>query len=307
MRSYIKPGIKVLLLSAICFVFSIYTAYAQQDYTYSQYMNNQTPLNPAYSLLDKNGSLNALLRKQWVGIDGAPSSFIFNGNMPIESINGAAGATVKNDQFGIEHLTEVNAFFAKSIQLSEKAFLGVSLNAGFRNYVANYSTLDSNDPAFRDDVRQNKPNLGFGVMFYSDRYFIGVAVPELTFTSLGSASIQDNSYFRNHYNFSGAYLIDGGKDVKVKPAFLATYTKGVPFIANFSTTLYIKNVVGFGADYRTNNEMAGIISFMMSNFRLGYSYQFGTASNNIGRFNNSTHEVTLTYRFGQHLEDINLL
>jgi hypothetical protein len=46
---------------------------------------------------------------------------------------------------------------------------------------------------------------------------------------------------------------------------------------------------------------------MFANFRLGYSYQFGTASNNIGGFNNSTNEITLTYRFGQHLEDINLL
>jgi type IX secretion system PorP/SprF family membrane protein len=306
MKKYIKTVIKLTLVSLITLLLP-YIASAQQQFTYSQYMNNQTPLNPAYSLLDQNGSLNALLRKQWTGIQGSPTTFIFNGSMPIESINGSAGVIVMNDQFAVEHLTEINAFFAKSINLSEKTHLGVSLNAGIRNYVANYSSLDSNDPLFRDDVRQNKPNFGFGVMLYSDEYFLGVAVPELTFTSLGTASIQDNTYFRNHYNFSGAYLIDGGKDFKVKPAFLATYTKGIPFVANFSTTMYIKNVFGLGADYRTNNEMAGLLSIMFSNFRLGYSYQFGTASNNIGGFNNSTNEVTLTYRFGQHLEDINLL
>lgn len=303
-----KKALHITKLILICISLAWgLAARAQQDFTYSQYMNNQTPLNPAYSLLDKNGSLNALLRKQWIGVSGAPSAFIFNANLPLEAMNGAAGVVVKSDQLAIEHLTEINAFFAKSIQLSEKASLGVSLNAGFRNYVANYSALDANDPVFRDDVRQNKPNIGFGVIFYTEKYFVGVAVPELTFRGLGSASVEDNNYFRNHYNFSGAVLLDGGKDLKVKPAFLATYTKGIPFIANFSTTLYLKDVVGIGADYRTNNEMAGILSFMMSNFRLGYSYQFGTASNNVGRFNNSTHEVTLTYRFGQHLEDINLL
>lgn len=281
-------------------------ARAQQSFTYSQYMNDQTSLNPAYSLLDKNGYLSALLRKQWTGIQGSPTAFIFDASMPLDG-DASAGIFVLNDQVGVEHLTEINAFFAKSINLSEKTHLGVSLNAGFRNYVASYSTLDSNDPLFRDDVRQNKPNLGFGVMLFSDQYLLGVSVPELTFTSLGTASQQDNTYFRNHYNISGAYLIDGGTDFKVKPAFLATITKGVPFIANFSTTMYIKNVFGLGVDFRTNNEAAGMMSFMMSNFRLGYSYQFGTASNNIGRFNNSTNEVTLTYRFGQHLEDIRLL
>jgi type IX secretion system PorP/SprF family membrane protein len=305
-RGMIKNITKAVLICLLCVGIGS-VALAQQQFTYSQYMNNQTPLNPAYSLLDQNGSLNALLRKQWTGIQGSPTTFIFNGSMPIEAINGSAGVIVMNDQFAVEHLTEINAFFAKSINLSEKTHLGVSLNAGIRNYVANYSSLDSNDPLFRDDVRQNKPNFGFGVMLYSDQYFLGVAVPELTFTSLGTASIQENTYFRNHYNFSGAYLIDGGKDFKVKPAFLATYTKGIPFVANFSTTMYLKNVFGIGADYRTNNEMAGLLSFMFANFRLGYSYQFGTASNNIGGFNNSTNEITLTYRFGQHLEDINLL
>lgn len=280
---------------------------AQQFFTYSQYMSNLTPINPAYSLLDKNGTLNALLRKQWAGIQGSPSTFIFNANFPLEETNAAAGAVILNDQFAVEHLTEVNAFFAKGIQLSEKTFVGVSLNAGIRKYVANYSSLDATDPSFRDDVRQSRPNVGFGVMFYTDQAYLGVAVPELTVFSLGGASVQSNTYFRNHYNFSGAYLIDGGRDIKVKPAFLATYTKGVPFIADFSTTLYIKNMIGIGGNYRTNNEMAGILSFTSNNFKLGYSYQFGTSSNNVSHFTNATHEITLAYRFGQHLEDINLL
>ena len=306
-HKYITRAYKLFVVMAVLIIGSISPSHAQQTFSYSQYMGNQTPLNPAYSLVDKNGSLNALLRKQWTGIPGSPSTFIFNGSLPIESVNGAAGVIVMNDQFAIEHLTEVNAFFAKGIQLSKKLSLGVSLNAGLRHYVANYSSLDSNDPSFRDDIRQSKPNVGFGVMLYSDRYYIGASVPELTITSLGNASIQNNSYFRNHYNFSGAYLIDAGEDLKVKLAFLATYSKGTPFIADFSTTFYVKNTIGVGANYRTNNDVAGIISFITESFRLGYSYQFGTSSNSIGRFNNATQEVSLSYRFGQHLNVKNLL
>ncbi|WP_158826607.1 PorP/SprF family type IX secretion system membrane protein [Mucilaginibacter lacusdianchii] len=285
------------------------SAKAQQLFSYSQYINNLTPLNPAYSVIDKAGSLNGIFRKQWAGIEGSPATFIVNGNLPIESINGAAGLTVLNDDFAVEHLTEVNLFFAKSIQLADNQYLAVSLNGGIRRYVANYSSLDAVDPQFRNDVRETKPNIGFGVLYYTDHYYLGVAVPEFTSRSLGNASQVDNSYFRSHYNFSGAYLFGkAGDDIRIKPAMLATYTKGIPFIADFSTTLYMKETLGIGANYRTNNEMSGILSFSFETIKLGYSYQFGTASNNIDRsFKNNTHEITLTYRFGQNLAQRSLL
>src|ERR1700761_6877618 len=62
-----------------------------QSFSFTQYMDNLTPLNPAYSLLDQANSINTMARKQWVGIDGAPTTFLINGNVPIQSIEGAAG------------------------------------------------------------------------------------------------------------------------------------------------------------------------------------------------------------------------
>jgi type IX secretion system PorP/SprF family membrane protein len=168
-----------------------------QSFSFTQYMDNLTPLNPAYSVLDQAFSVNTMARKQWVGIDGAPTTFLLNGNIPIESINGAAGLIVYNDQFAIEHQTEVNAYFSKAIQLGQSDYLAVSLNAGIRNYIANYSTLDPSDPVFSNDVRETKPNLGFGVMYFTDWYYLGISAPELTITSLGTASIQSNNNFRS--------------------------------------------------------------------------------------------------------------
>jgi type IX secretion system PorP/SprF family membrane protein len=261
-------------------------------------MDNLTPLNPAYSLLDKAGSVNTLARKQWVGIDGAPTSFLINGNLPIESINGSAGLIVMNDQFAIEHQTEVNAYFAKAIQVSPTGYLAVSLNAGLRNYVANYSSLDSTDPSFKDDIRETKPNVGFGVMYYTDKYYVGISVPELTVTSLGTASVQNNSNFRNHYYLSGA-LITSGEDIKFKPALLLSYESDVPLTANVSGIFYFKDILGLGLNYATNNQMAGIITINVDSFHIGYSYEFGTSSQNLGSINIPTHEVTIGFRFGK--------
>jgi type IX secretion system PorP/SprF family membrane protein len=283
-------------------------ARAQQAFTYSQYMNNLTPINPAYSLIDKAGSMNALVSKKWAGIPGSPTTFIFNGNLPIESMGASAGLLVSNDQFAVEHLTKINGFFAKSIKLAENHYLGVSINAGIRRYVANYSSLSATDPAFKNDIRENKPDFGFGILYYSDHYYLGASVPQLTTRTLGDASRQGSASFRNQYNFTGAYLF--GKqddDVRVKPSVLATYAKEVPFVMDFSTIIYFKGTLGLGADYRTNTEMAGVLSYSSDAFKFGYSYQFGTASNNVSRFSNTTHEITLTYRFGDNLKDRSLL
>src|ERR1700712_5310747 len=109
-----------------------------QQFSFTQYMDNLTPLNPAYSLLDQAGSVNTMARKQWVGIDGAPTTFLINANIPVPSITAAAGLIVMNDQFAIERQTEANAYFAKAIQLGQNNYLGVAINAGIRRYVANY-------------------------------------------------------------------------------------------------------------------------------------------------------------------------
>ena len=268
-------------------------------FTYTQFMDNLTPLNPAASLLDKAGSVSTLARKQWVGIEGAPTTYLLNANLPFSDINAAAGLIVFNDNFAVEHQTEVNAYFAKAIQLGEADFLAVSLNAGLRNYTAYFSQLDSNDPEFKTDVRQDKPNIGFGVMYYTDTYYIGLSAPELTITSLGTASIQNNNNFINHYYLAGAFLSGApDDDIKLKPAFLVSYAKGTTTTADLSGTIILKDILGIGFDYRTSNQAAGIMTINVDGFHIGYSYQFNTASNDLGGFNIPTHEVTISYRFG---------
>jgi len=270
----------------------------QQAFSYTQFMDNLTPLNPAYSLLDSAGSINALARRQWVGVDGSPTTYLFNADVPLSSIKSAAGLIVENDAFAIERQTEVNAYFARSARLGLDAYLGVSLNVGIRSYVADYASLTANDPVFATNIRQTKPNVGFGVMYYSSWGYLGVSVPELTITSLGTASLQDNSNFRNHYYFSGALITQLAQDIEFKPAVLFSYEKGIPLTADFSGLIYFKDILGVGADFRTTSEMALIMTINFDSFHIGYSYQFGTSDNDLGGFNLPTHEVTLSYRFG---------
>ena len=293
---------KILTLISLLLLNAVKTKAQQANFSYNQYADNLTPLNPAYSVMDKAGFVNVLGRKQFVGISGAPQTLLFSGSIPIKSFNSSAGLIVLNDQFAVEHLTEINGFFAKSIQLTNESYLAVSLNFGVRNYVANYSSLDYNDPQFKNDVRQTTPNLGFGVMYYGANYYIGVSLPELTLQGLGDASVQRSNYLKDHYYFAAGYLADLSPDVKFKPAMLVSYSKGTTTVANFSGTFFLKEQLGLGFNYNTSKQLAGILSVNTSSFKIGYSYAFSTSGNNLGGFNNTTNELSLSYRFGGDLK-----
>lgn len=63
----------------ICFLLVMllfYNTKAHQAFTYTQFANNLIPVNTAYSLVQPGGSANLLMRKQWVGIKGSPSTLI---------------------------------------------------------------------------------------------------------------------------------------------------------------------------------------------------------------------------------------
>jgi len=274
---------------------------AQQATSYTQYSDNQVPFNSTYSLLDKAGSVNLNSRKQWAGIEGSPYTFQLNGSLPIESINGAGGLSVTYDKFNIEKLTEVSAFFAKAVQLSESNFFAASFNAGFRNYRATYSEVDGNDPSFRDDIRETVGTVGLGLMLYSpEKYYIGASIPRLSIRSLGSASAEDRRNYSNTYYFSGAYLFTLNEDVKLKPATMVSYSRAFDTQADVSATVYLKDRFGIGANYRTTDEIAGILSVTLNNnIRIGYSYQTGFGNDNIGRVSNGSHEVSVGFRFGK--------
>lgn len=295
-NKHIKYICRILCLLMLCMGS---TALAQQQrlYNYNQYAQNLTPVNAAYSLLDKASSISVLGSRQLVGIEGAPQSFMLNASFPLISSDAAMGFYVMNEKIAIENQTAFNAFFAKAIQLTAKDFLSVALNAGVRNYTGNYSQLDPYDPQFNADIRETRPNIGFSVMLYSNNYYVGLSVPELSIRTLGTASAEQPNYLRSHYYFTGGYITDVNDYLKIKPATLILYTPGSPLVGNFSATAYLKEQLGFGANYRTDKTAAGTLSFLSTSFRLAYSYQFGVSSNPTGT-NTTVHEVGITYRFG---------
>ncbi len=277
------------------------TASAQQ--TYTQFSTNITPFNSNYSLISEGGSVDVLGRKQWVGIEGAPSALNATAYLPLSSIKAAAGLIVIHDKFAVENLTESSVFIAKAVQLSDESFLSASFSAGIRSYKANYSQLDPSDVKFQDNIINNTGTLGLSVMYYNpDKFYLGASLPRLDIRNLGKASVEENRHQSSAYYFNAAYLFDFGDYFKLKPAAMIAYARNIPSQFSFSTMMYLDKSLGLGANYANSGEVGGILSYLFNNnLSFGYSYQIGVGSNTVSIAGRGTHEVTMGYRFGSGL------
>ena len=273
---------------------------AQQPLTPTQYGELRTVTNPAASLLHLGGEVSVIGRRQWVGVDGAPTVFWGSGHIGFENFGATAGLNIRHENLAVEKLTEASIFFAKSVRISETEYLGVSLNAGISYLDGRFSQLDPMDPAFHEDVMETDALVGFGVMLYRpERYYVGLSLPRLMLGNLGLTG--DSRYnFSNNYHLTAGALFPLGTDFQFRPSLLVTYSENLRPQADASAMFFVKKVFGVGINVRSYGELAGMAQFNFGGFGLGYSYQFNPGSQPLNRrMNNTTHEIGLRYRFNR--------
>lgn len=278
---------------------------AQQPLETKQFFDNIGLLNQAWYPSDHSPSLNSQVRKKWVGIDDAPSTYTLNGHMPFMNIGAATGLQLSFDRFGPEKVMNLSTFFAKSVRLSESGeYLSAAINVGISRYEARYSYLDVLDPVFRNDVMETTGTIGVSLMFYiPDRFFAGFSVPRLSLQELGVANrAQDHSFSTPYYLMMG-YLGQLNDVLMIRPMAMTTSMKGLQTAIDFSTTLYMAETLGLGLSYGTSKELGAHLSvYATPQLRLGYGYQFGTQSYGSSNIGNNTHEIGIGYRFGNNLK-----
>lgn len=291
---------KKIFITVILVVALFFDGFCQQPLSPTRHGKMKSILNPAASLLSSEGEIAFLGRRQWVGIDGAPTVFWGSGHFGINSIKASLGVNLKHEKVGPEKLTEISAFFAKSIRLSEKEYLGLSLNAGISHLAGNFSYLDPLDPAFQDDLRETDGLIGVSFMVYRPNvYYAGISMPRYSLRNIGEDQI--NTYqSQNEFHLIVGGLIPIGSDFHVKPSLLITYAKNLKTQGDLSAMIYAKRIIGLGVNVRNQGDLAGMIDFHIGGFNFGYSYQFNTRNDALNqRIENSTHEIGISYRFGE--------
>lgn len=286
-----------------CLLLSFLTANAQQDAMYTQYMFNTLAINPAYAGSRNVTSATALFRNQWTGIAGAPKTGTLTVDAPILDKRLGVGLQIFSDKLGITQTTGAVVSAAYRIRLDEGT-LAFGLQGNVNQFRADYNSVNLNtdvyDPAFAYNVNKVLLNFGTGVYYNSDRFFVGLSVQDIVKNRLTDFTT-NNADFRQtqamHLFLSSGYVFDLSDDFKFKPSFLVKGVRGAPIEGDINATLWIKDVIGIGAQYRTSADVAGLVEIQATpQIRIGYSYDYSTTAL---RFSNSgSHEIMLRYEFG---------
>ena len=291
---------KIILF--ISFLFYITSASAQQDPEYTHYMYNMSAVNPAYATATAAMlNLGGLYRTQWVGAVGAPKTFTFFGHTALsEKIE--VGASLISDDIGDGAKKENNFYadFAYVLQLGGKNKLSLGLKAGFTSLQTNFNgfrfTDTATDLAFSENINVTKPNIGAGAYYFTDKYYVGLSVPNL----LSSKHIEErsgiNAYGSEniHAFLTAGYVFEINDVFKLKPAFMSKFVPGAPVSVDLTANVLYNDKFELGAAYRINDAVSALMNINVTpSLRIGYAYDYTIS--NLGQFNSGTHEIMLLF------------
>lgn len=273
--------------------------YAQQEAQYSQYMYNTISVNPAYAGSRNVLSVLALHRSQWVGFEGAPTTSTFSINTPIPETNIGLGISAISDRIGPTEQNTISGDIAYTIRLGEKSNLsfGIKGTASFFSFDQYKVTpFQANDPKWKSVSSKLSPNFGVGTYLHSDKYYLGISIPNLMESNYyNDNDIAINSQRMNYY-FIGGYVFDINNWIKFKPAIVSKIVTGAPLQLDLSANAMFMNKFVLGAAYRWDAAVSGLTGFQLNDaFFIGYSYDFDTSS--LSRYNYGSHEIFIRYEF----------
>lgn len=289
---FIKFNIIALIL------FSSSVAVAQQLPQFTQYMYNTISINPAYAGSRETLSIVGLHRSQWVGLQGAPTTQTLSFHTPLRNEKVGLGFSFINDELGYENFSYLYGDFSYNINTSENTKLYFGIKGGFTSYSLDpeYRASQAADPAIYGIEDRWSPNVGAGIYWTSDKWYLGLSTPRILKTNQNRAEGYQ-ALERLSYYFTGGYVFDLNENTKFKPAALIKATNGAPLSIDLTANFLFYEKFWIGGGYRFDEragEFAGLVDFQISKqLRIGYSYAYPISD--LRPYTSGTHEVLLMF------------
>ncbi len=282
---------------------------AQQDPQFTQYMFNLLAINPAYAGSAERASVKALSRHQWLGFEGAPTTQTLAFHTPVWHESLGLGGTVMRDSHGPITQYTFMADVAYRIHMGD-AKLAFGLKGGLnllQGSFAELNPLEQNDQVFQQNVNTKlDPQFGFGMMYYSDRYFVGISTPKLLrteFFETDSLAFISSPGQRPHYFLTGGYVFDLGVYHKFKPTFLVKAVQGAPVSFDLSANFLFFEKFWLGAMYRHTDAVGALAQYHITDeLTVGYAYDFPLSP--LRNYSGGSHEIMLGFEFGNKLKGV---
>jgi type IX secretion system PorP/SprF family membrane protein len=290
---------KIIILAAL-FIGNLVNA--QQDPQFTQYFDNFLHVNPAYAGSSGMLSANAIHRQQWVGFQGAPQSTTLSLHTPLNYRSVGLGFTAVNDIIGPINQTMIYADFSYTLKLGKTARLALGLKGGINMLNVKtdaFQNVQANDPAFTNVQNQINPNVGFGVYYHDEHFFLGLSSPRIMEASSNSPTYREQ---RHYFGIVGGVFPVSTK-WKLRPSVQVKASMGAPLSMDLSLAGIFNDKLWIGAMNRWNAAAGGFVQYQICRqFRLGLASEFGMTP--IRNYNNGTFEVMMSYDFNYKKTDV---
>ena len=279
---------------------------AQTESMYSQYMFNMLSVNPAYAGNREATNLNFFQRNQWSGIEGAPQTTSVSIDGAFSANKMGWGLQFYNDKLGVEKASGAKMTLSTHLQVSQRGTLSAGLNIGLMNYRIDLLNVQArytpSDPAFYANLNKWLPEVGVGIFYNTNNFYAGISIPNVLRSKVSAFDIMHSGIQKannTHIYFTTGFVVNVNEDVKVKPSTMLKAVSGAPIQADFNTNVWLKDMIGIGASYRTGDAVIGMLELQANeNLKLGYAYDMTISP--LKYYNNGSHEILIRYEFSNN-------
>jgi len=294
----------IVFVAAFSFwLFTGSLVYAQQDPMFSKYLyKNNMMYNPAATGRTGKNHASLAYRKQWIGLQGAPSTFAAGFERALDGNKAAIGVNMFHDQIGFDQNASLQFNYAYRIKTSENSRLALGIKGGFNLIFSDFNNAITPDQSSGDDplhVNQNVlvPRAGFGAMWYTERYFIAASIPSViaVVPDDGFRLTDDQSFLSKHFYFSTGYVFPlADNDIQIKPFIFLKYHPAAPVQLDYSLQFWYKDIFSTGVSYRSQDALSFMVEIPITQeLNLGYAYDYTTSP--FRTIGNGAHEIILEF------------
>ena len=293
---------KIRISVMICLM--IYTGrgitYAQQSPHYTQYMFSGLVINPAYAGVDEALSAMFIDRRQWNGLEGAPTTQTLALHTLTAKRKVGLGLLLVNDKIGIHKNLTAQASYAYHLKVASASFLSFGLQAGVFHMRSDYGSIQNGgvpDPKLNNVViNELFFELGAGIYFRNKRFHLGVSAPELLPKSTPISEVESVRFDNINLITFLKYRFTLTPKWEFEPAVVVKYASDLPVSADAAATFIYKDILTAGLLYRFDSSLGYLMKARITpQLQVGYAYDYPVGS--LTQLNNGSHELMVQYLF----------
>lgn len=280
-------------------------AHAQKETLYYQYQFSPMTINPAATGLREQLHMTAMFRKRGFFVQSKQQQQMSGGGQSSQTLamDGAVadgkvgiGLQAVNDRLGTLGTTGVYGTLSYWINLPDGASVSIGGLAGV-------SFLPVYDQVSLTSTNKANMSYGAGVYYYSDTFFGGVSMPEVSKGVYGLGTGLGSYQSVRPLFIQAGYKLESGENLSLIPSVLVTQATGRPIGFDVNAKAWFMEKAGLGLSYRHNSLGYQPVSYVQVSaeyqlsdaIRVGLTYNSTAPEAPVNTFQKSVFELLFRY------------